>query len=78
MQSDAKSREDYENLPVDEKILITAPSKLIKHFRGMEAAGLIDQNTTASLIGCVKKIVTIAEERGQKLQEQNTRLTSSF
>ena len=52
---------DFEKLPLEERILITASSKLIKHFRGIEKAGLLDEEQASSLIGCVKKIVSIAE-----------------
>lgn len=63
----------YEDLPVDEKILITAPSKLIKHLRAMETARLIDEQTAASLIGCVKKITNIANSRGMELKRLEVR-----
>ena len=57
----------FENLPIDEKIMITASSKLIKYFRGVENAGMIDKENASNLIGCVKKIVSISAERAEKL-----------
>jgi hypothetical protein len=53
---------DYElnNLPVPERIVRTTSSKLIKHFRGLESAGIIDRETAANLIGCVKKLSSVA------------------
>ena len=52
---------NFESLTTDEQILITASSKLIKHFRGLESSGLLEEDKVASLIGCVKKIVGIAK-----------------
>lgn len=59
----------FEQLPMDEKIMITASSKLIKHFRGMENAGLMDKETASNLIGCVKKMVSVSTERKLKIAE---------
>lgn len=51
----------FEKLPLKERIIITASSKLMKHFRGLESAGMLDAQTTANLVGCVKKITAIAK-----------------
>ena len=53
-----------ETLSLKDKIVETTSSKLIKHFRGLEDAGIIDKETTANLIGCVKKLTAIA--RGEE------------
>lgn len=47
----------------EEQILITASSKLIKHFRGLESSSLLGNEEAASLIGCVKKIVGISKSK---------------
>lgn len=54
----------FEELPEDERIIRTTSSKLIKHFRGLESSGILDQSTTANMIGSVKKLVAIARVRG--------------
>lgn len=54
-------KQTFEKLPLKERILITASSKLMKHFRGLESAGILDHDTTANLVGCVKKIVAVAK-----------------
>lgn len=51
---------NIEKLPLKDRIIITASSKLLKHFRGLESAGMLDKETTANLVGCVKKITAIA------------------
>ena len=50
-----------ENLPLNERIIKTTETKLLKHFRGLESAGILDNTTTANLIGCVKKLVSVAK-----------------
>ena len=50
----------YESLSVEERIILTTSTKLIKHFKGMESAGIIDQENTAKFIGSVKKLTAIA------------------
>lgn len=57
---------DYDSLSPDEKALLTASSKLLKHFRGLEASNLLKQEDAASLIGCVMKIVSIARSKPVK------------
>jgi len=54
---------DFEKLPLEERIVLTTSTKLIKHFRGLESAGIIDRDTTSNLIGCVKKLVNIAQKK---------------
>lgn len=54
---------NFDRLSQDEQILITASSKLVKHFRGLEAANLLSYEETSELVGCVKKIVAIAKSR---------------
>lgn len=59
--------QDIEKLPLNERILVTASSKLTKHFRGLEMAGVINKDVAANMIGCVRKIVSIA--KGDKVEE---------
>lgn len=68
MKNDVNTRVvPFEELPIEEKITITASSKLIKYFRGVENAGMIDKENASNLIGCVKKLVSISSERAEKL-----------
>lgn len=50
----------YETLSVEERIIVTTSTKLIKHFKGMENAGIINKDDTAKFIGSVKKLAAIA------------------
>lgn len=50
----------YESLTVDERIILTTSTNLIKHFKGMESAGIIDSEKTAKFIGSVKKLASVA------------------
>ena len=50
----------YEELSVEERIIVTTSTKLIKHFKGMENAGIIGKEDTAKFIGSVKKLTAIA------------------
>lgn len=59
--------QSFDQLPLKERILKTASSKLVKHFRGLENAGFLGKDDTSKLIGCVKKITAIAE--GQAVAE---------
>lgn len=59
--------QSFDELPLKERILKTASSKLVKHFRGLENAGFLPKEDASKLIGCVKKIVAIAE--GQEVVE---------
>lgn len=61
-------KEDFEKLPLKERIVITASSQLIKHFRGLESSGISTREATAKLIGCVKKLSSIA--RGEEVTEE--------
>lgn len=54
---------DFEKLPLEERIILTTSTKLKKHFRGLESAGIIDRDTTSNLIGCVMKLVNIAQKK---------------
>lgn len=51
---------ELQELPIHERIIRTTSSKLIKHFRGLESAGIIDRETASNLIGSVKKLVSVA------------------
>lgn len=51
---------DYESLSVEERIIVTTSTNLIKHFKGMESAGLLDSEKTSKFIGSVKKLAAIA------------------
>ena len=59
MLEELKARE-YETLTVDERIIVTTSTNLIKHFKGMESAGIIDAQNTAKFIGSVKKLASVA------------------
>lgn len=59
MLEDLKAR-DYETLTVDERIIVTTSTNLIKHFRGMEAAGLLASDMAGKFIGSVKKLASVA------------------
>lgn len=56
----ATRSEDLKDLPTGEAILRTTSSQLIKHFRGLESARILNQQEASKLIGCVKKIVSVA------------------
>ena len=51
---------EFEQLPLKEKIIRTTSTKLIKHFRGLENAGMLRKEEAANLIGCVKKLNSVA------------------
>lgn len=51
---------DLSQLPLKERIIVTTSSKLTKHFKHLEKAGILDEETTSNLIGCVKKLTSIA------------------
>lgn len=59
-------QKEYDALPLKDKIIITASGKLIKHFKGLESATLLNEAETSSLIGCVKKLVSVARGEDQK------------
>ena len=59
MLEELKAR-DYETLTLDERIIVTTSTNLIKHFKGMESAGIIDSQNTARFIGSVKKLASVA------------------
>lgn len=52
---------EYHEMSEDQKIVRTTSTKLIKHFRGLEDAGLLPEHIAANLIGCVRKLTTLAE-----------------
>jgi len=51
----------YECMTLKDKVIITATLKLLKHFRGLEQAGILPEAAAASFIGCVKKLSAIAK-----------------
>lgn len=55
-------QEEYEKLTEEQKIVVTTSSQLIKHLRGLESAGIIQQDAASKLIGCVKLLKGIAEK----------------
>lgn len=57
---DELKAQDYETLTVDQRIIVTTSTNLIKHFKGMESAGLLDTANTARFIGSVKKLASVA------------------
>lgn len=54
--------EEFNRLPQDQRLLIRAQTKLVKHFRGLESANLITQEQTAEYIGYVKDLVRLATQ----------------
>lgn len=60
-------KEDFEKLPLKERIVITTSSQLIKHVRGLESANLLNREQAAKLIGCVRKLSAIAN--GEEVKE---------
>ena len=58
----------FEKLPLKERIIVTASGKLIKHFKGLEAANLLNEEETSSFIGCVKKLSSVA--MGEEIKDQ--------
>lgn len=50
----------FDSLTQEEQITRTTSGKLIKHFRGLEDAGFIDRESASNLIGCTKKLASIA------------------
>jgi len=61
-------KEDFEKLPLKERVVITTSAQLIKHIRGLESANLLDREKTAKLIGCVMKLRAIAN--GEEPREE--------
>lgn len=62
--------EEFKSLPLKERIILTAGSKIIEHFRGLELAGMINKESAKNLIGCVRKLQSIA--RGEEQFEKTT------
>lgn len=52
---------EYHEMSEDQKIVRTTSTKLIKHFRGLEDAGVLPDHMASNLIGCVRKLTTLAE-----------------
>lgn len=59
-------QKEFDALPLKERIIITASGKLTKHFKGLEAANLLNAQEASVLIGCVKKISSVARGEEQK------------
>lgn len=68
-----KSR-PYESLTVEERIILTTSVKLIKHFKAMESAGIVNKEATANFIGSVKKLAAVACGVTQPAQNNEPRL----
>lgn len=60
MALDELRKKPYEELSVEERIILTTSTKLIKHFKGMESAGIVDSPNTAKFIGSVLKLAAVA------------------
>ena len=65
-----EQKKTFEELPLKERIIITTSTSLIKHFRGLEMAGVISKEVTAKQIGRVKKLTSIA--KGEEVKETKT------
>lgn len=55
-------QKEFDNLSTRDKIIVTTSGKLVKHFKGLEAATLLSKEETAKLIGCVRKLVSMTEK----------------
>lgn len=62
------SSEEYAALPLKEKIILTTGSKLVEHFRGLELAGMMSTEAATNMIGCIRKLQSIA--RGEEPVEK--------
>lgn len=75
MLEELKAR-PYEELSVEERIIVTTSTNLIKHFKGMESAGLIDSEKASKFIGSVKKLASVAcgiTNPAKGIEEHSTR-----
>ena len=70
-KSNILTQEQYDALPLKERIIMSAGNKLIKHFRGLEEAGMIKKDTATVMIGCVRKLQGIA--RGDEVESNGTK-----
>ena len=52
---------DYSSLPPKERARIIAVSKLTKHFKGLEDAGVLDVETTRRFLGAVKVLDSLIQ-----------------
>ena len=59
-------QKEFDALPLKDRIIITASGKLIKHFKGLESANLLNEKEASTMIGCVKKLVSVAKGEPQK------------
>ena len=57
---------EYEQLNKEQRIVVTTSSQLVKHLRGLESAGILKEEATGKLIGCVKLLKGIAEKGAEK------------
>jgi len=62
-----KERIDLDELPLKDRIIVTTSSKLTKHFRHLEKAGILDQETTRTMIGCVMRLTSLAKGEDPQL-----------
>lgn len=56
--------ENFEKLPLKERIIITTSGQLIRYIRGHEDAKILSKEDASKLIGSVKKLTAIA--RGEE------------
>ena len=63
------SAEEFNKLPLKERALLRASTKLMKHFRGLEAANLLTKDAAAEYIGYVKDLLRLAE--GEEINNYN-------
>lgn len=59
MLEELKTR-DYESLTVEERIIVTTSTNLIKHFKGLELSGFLDADKASKMIGAVLKLSNVA------------------
>lgn len=62
MQENTLTAEQFNALPLKERVKIKAETKLTKHFRGLESAGLLDREQTAEYIGYIKDLIRLADQ----------------
>lgn len=58
----------FDGLTLEEQIIRTTSGKLLKHVRGLEDSGFLQQNDASNLIGCIKKLagIAIAEHQSRR------------
>lgn len=59
--------QEFLNLPLPVRIAKTTSSQLLKHLRGLEKAGILPREEASKLIGCVKKLTSLAIGDGEAI-----------